>query len=371
MNKPYPPLERLHHLKLQDIQAKKNRIDEFRQELTTLEAQNSHKHAARINELRHLIHQIDTNEIETGYWLSYVSFIRKYQAITNEHQSRVADIHREHTTDNNTTQHMLMATQQLQQNLDSLVRDFIETFRVSDRDSAELGSHTPTPGDIVSTETSADEPKYHRPRHKCTYRRINHLREFLRQQQGKTRVVVHPDVIEAVRAEMVKHHLDPSQSNQTLVRYILKKLNQSVSKRHQCMGGRLKQSKPSNSWSRYYECAANIANILNPDFKPMDIPPEREQIICTLFEQAEMPFMKIRNSVKPGRKNFLSYPYIIYKICELLAFDEYLSHFELLKSDALLIMQDKWWKEVCRKLDWQFIPTVGRIDFISTTSIDQ
>lgn len=55
-----------------------------------------------------------------------------------------------------------------------------------------------------------------------------------------------------------------------------------------------------------------------------------------------------------------------YKLCELLGWDEYLPAFALLKSDDLLILQDNYFKLICKELNWQFVPTVGRIDVRET-----
>jgi hypothetical protein len=190
---------------------------------------------------------------------------------------------------------------------------------------------------------------------RCTYRRINHFREYLRQQQGKSRVVIPPEILDILRAELRKHHIQSGRCTPQIVRYLLKNLNQTATRSvphktnklsHQQQqkhsGPKLQQRQPQQpfSWCMIYEHTPTITILLNPAFRLIDIPPERERLLCHLFEKTEAPFEKYKLTVKKARKNFLSYPYMTYKLCELLGWDEYLPSFALLKSDDLLILQD-------------------------------
>ena len=58
----------------------------------------------------------------------------------------------------------------------------------------------------------------------------------------------------------------------------------------------------------------------------------------------------------PGRKNFLSYPYILFKFSELLELDELLNYFPMLKPTKLM-EQDVIWAKFCKHLKWEFYPT--------------
>ena len=60
----------------------------------------------------------------------------------------------------------------------------------------------------------------------------------------------------------------------------------------------------------------------------------------------------------PTRKNFLSYSYVLHKFCELLEYDHLLPYFTLLKSREKLQQQDKIWKDICKDLQWQYIPSI-------------
>jgi hypothetical protein len=77
-----------------------------------------------------------------------------------------------------------------------------------------------------------------------------------------------------------------------------------------------------------------------------------------MFLLIQEPFEKF----KGNRKNFLSYPYVLYKFCELLNLEDYLDNFSLLKSRDKLMKSDVIWKnmigEIYRKTNdpkWKFI----------------
>jgi len=55
--------------------------------------------------------------------------------------------------------------------------------------------------------------------------------------------------------------------------------------------------------------------------------------------------------------NFLNYYYTVYKLCELLQKNEFLSYFPMLKDKEKRIEQDDIWKKICEELNWVFIPT--------------
>lgn len=80
-----------------------------------------------------------------------------------------------------------------------------------------------------------------------------------------------------------------------------------------------------------------------------------EDRLKAMFAEIQEPF---KRNCPPQRKNFLSYGYTLYKMCELLGEDELLRYFPLLKSNEKLYAQDQIWKKICRDLRWEFIPSV-------------
>ena len=89
--------------------------------------------------------------------------------------------------------------------------------------------------------------------------------------------------------------------------------------------------------------------------KPPVMTPELEEKLCTLFMEIQRPYAKY---CPEDRVNFLNYYYTIYKLCELLEEDEFLSYFPMLKDREKRIEQDAIWKNICEDLNWEFIPTV-------------
>jgi hypothetical protein len=87
----------------------------------------------------------------------------------------------------------------------------------------------------------------------------------------------------------------------------------------------------------------------------MKMPGTLQERLKNMFNEIQSPFDK---HCPPDRKNFLSYSYVLYKFCELLSEDQYLIYFPLLKSRDKLASQDSIWRNICKELMWEFIPTV-------------
>ena len=84
---------------------------------------------------------------------------------------------------------------------------------------------------------------------------------------------------------------------------------------------------------------------------PPKISKQVEKVFINMFKQIQKPW----ELYKPkGRKNFLSYSYILHKFCELLDLDYLLHCFPLLKSHIKLMEQDEVWKKICNHLKWEF-----------------
>ena len=80
---------------------------------------------------------------------------------------------------------------------------------------------------------------------------------------------------------------------------------------------------------------------------------ETEERFTQMFMQIQEPW----ELYKPkGRKNFLSYPYILYKFSELLELDHLLVYFPMLQPTKLM-EQDTIWQKFCKHLKWEFYPT--------------
>lgn len=181
-----------------------------------------------------------------------------------------------------------------------------------------------------------DKPSYKDPPKEISYfsyKRINHLNEWLNQIQGKETTEIPEELYDKILMEIKKQRItNMADLSYDKVRCILKQL-----KVH-----------------KYYEHIPHIINRLNglpmPNFSL-----ELEEKLRIMFKQIQTPFLK---HSPPNRKNFLSYSYVLHKFLQLLEKDEYLGFFQLLKSRDKLAGQDRIWKKICEEIGWQFIPSL-------------
>lgn len=166
-----------------------------------------------------------------------------------------------------------------------------------------------------------------------SYKRDNHLNEWILQFQGRETTNIPNEVIDQLRAEFKKQKI--------------KNVNEICQKKVKSLLRKLRLSK-------YYEHSAYITNILN-GFNPPQMSQELEDKLRHMFREIQEPFDKHCPST---RSNFLSYSYVLYKFCELLGEDEYLPYFPLLKSKEKLRQQDVIWKAICGEVLWEYIATV-------------
>jgi hypothetical protein len=165
-----------------------------------------------------------------------------------------------------------------------------------------------------------------------SYKRENHFNEWISQFQAKESTSVPDIVVNQLRSEFKKQKIkDLSEITHEKVKGLLKKLN----------------------WAKYYEHVPYIATILN-GIQPPTMPQALEDRLRLMFHKIQAPFEKHKPA---NRKNFLSYSFCLYKMCELLGEDEYLPCFPLLKSKEKLYIQDQIWEKICNELRWEFIKT--------------
>jgi hypothetical protein len=87
--------------------------------------------------------------------------------------------------------------------------------------------------------------------------------------------------------------------------------------------------------------------------QPLRLDPVVEEKLRLLFIQIQVPFKK---HCPHGRKNFLSYPYCMYKFCQMLSYHNLLPYLSLLKGKEKLLLQEEIFKKICQELGWKFIP---------------
>lgn len=165
------------------------------------------------------------------------------------------------------------------------------------------------------------------------YKRINHFNEWLAQFQAKESTDIPDEVYDRIRIELRKERItNMAVLKHTKLKEILKKLG----------------------LSKYYEHVPHIICRLNGIAAPV-LSAETENRLRHMFKEIQPAFIR---HCPPERKNFLSYSYVLFKFCELLEMDEFLSCFPLLKSREKLHEQDKIWKKICEEMRWEFIRSV-------------
>lgn len=180
---------------------------------------------------------------------------------------------------------------------------------------------------------SNDKPSYKEPPKEISfyaYRRINHFKEILAQFQAKESTDIPIEIIQNIKNQIKKERIKLTSLTNKQTKEILKKLG----------------------YNKYYEHIPFIKDKLG--IKPPIMTPQLEETLCNLFIDIQIPYAKF---CPTDRVNFLNYYYTLYKLCELLGERTYLPHFPMLKEQKK-IEQDEIWKQICKELDWDFIPTL-------------
>lgn len=183
----------------------------------------------------------------------------------------------------------------------------------------------------------SEKPSYKDPPREITYfayKKSNHFNEWLAQFQAKESTDIPQDIIEAVLSELRKERIrDPKKVKKEKIREILQKLKMS----------------------KMYDHVQQIKNRIQQQMTSLTLSKEVEEKLQHMFKEIQPAFIKY---CPKGRSNFLSYPYVLYKMCQLLEMDEFLPCFQLLKSREKLYQQDQVWQQICRELGWQFIRSI-------------
>ena len=181
----------------------------------------------------------------------------------------------------------------------------------------------------------SDKPSYKDPPREVSYyayKRINHFNEWLAQFQAKESTEIPEEVFDHIQEQIKKERLQASSLNRSKIREILKKLK----------------------YNSFYEHVPHILSRLNGHTAPV-MGRETEEKLRYLFKEIQPSFQK---HCPAERSNFLSYSYVLYKLCELLELDDFLHCFPLLKNRDKLYAQDKIWEKICKDLQWEFIRSI-------------
>jgi hypothetical protein len=163
------------------------------------------------------------------------------------------------------------------------------------------------------------------------YRRINHFKEWLNQLQAKETTEIPDEVYSNIINEINKYkNIDLLKLSRDKMQDILKKLG----------------------YNKLYEHIPFIINKIS-GIMPPKIDRETEEKFIEMFTTIQDPWELFKPK---NRKNFLSYPYVLYKFSELLEKDDLLNFFPMLQPQKLM-EQDIIWQKFCKYLKWEFYPT--------------
>lgn len=166
-----------------------------------------------------------------------------------------------------------------------------------------------------------------------SYQKKNHLQELLNSVQGRETAPIPKNVIEDIQSELYKQGIVCSKDITRNKLYdVLKKLKMR----------------------RYYKNQTSILTQLT-GIKPKRMLSYEEDQINLMFGVLQKVYEK---HIPEGRINFLSYPYVLYKLCELLGMCWIKPYFKLLKGNTVLHKQDSVWKKICADIGWVYIPTI-------------
>jgi len=171
-----------------------------------------------------------------------------------------------------------------------------------------------------------------------SYSRSNHFLQWLRACQGKESVTIPDEILKGVCHELVKRRVQSGDITSRKIRECLKTMRKR----------------------KYYEHVVLITSLLSGKTPPR-FTPQVERTLQRLFLCVQRPFTIAVAALCPERKNFLSYSFILTKLCGLLrdSIDErWLTAWPSLKGKDKIYRSDKLWAHMCRQLGWKFYPSI-------------
>lgn len=329
-------LEKLHKKKITDLKKNQLHIDKKKQQLTELKLKNKDttKIEKQIDELQFKGTQMDYFNTAGDLIINYYEQ-KNHKYPTNEEQKSILELFSEPVVQENKTNKILSEYVKRIEGVNIDKYDGKNRIIKCDTCGIEKIYH-PTEGSFICdecgdmTDIIIDEDFIIKDI--SCYHRSGRLKEWLNQFQAKENTDIPESVYDKIKYELKKRRInDYSKLTRNMIREILRKLK----------------------LTKYYDNVPFIINKLNNIPAPK-MNHKTEKIILEMFDMIE----SIWDIVKPkDRKNMISYPYLLHKLCELLEYDEFLPSFPLLKSPDVLAEQDKIWKRICDQLNWEFYPS--------------
>lgn len=167
---------------------------------------------------------------------------------------------------------------------------------------------------------------------KYMYKPVTHLDDTMRYAEAREAHVVPIENLEALMVKLRKRRVKPEDITIAMIRDLC-------------------TDTPGCHVQHTVQCYSRLTGI-----QPRRFLPFMKQQIRMMFNAQEAPFR--RHAL--DRVNNLSFPFTVYKYCELLGYWEMLEPLRLLRTNPNKGLHDHIYASVCasEELDWQFIPTL-------------
>lgn len=170
---------------------------------------------------------------------------------------------------------------------------------------------------------------------KYSYKRVIHFVDKIHKLQACENTKIPQGIFTSIKNECKKEHIKPKDLT-------VEKIRTYLSKYH---------------YTKYYDNVYQIYKQLTNK----TILNNSEQIEVQLvnkFIQVEEVYDNYILVNNKNRTNFINYKYILYKLCQLLGYDEYLKYIQLSKNKSKIQQLDQIWKQIVDRLGYEYIPTV-------------
>jgi hypothetical protein len=197
------------------------------------------------------------------------------------------------------------------------------------------------------------------------YKPPNHFAEIIGHFQGNRSSTAPAEIVDRISWYCKRYKHKPHEIRPGLVRFFLRRMQQEENNRFR----HSRKTDPDDSLKRYtdyYKHAPEIAHRLS-GIPPPYMTPMQEDKVTALFPLVVAaykmsPRYQERLANRAGRvkdvPNCMNYYYTLYKLCQLLGYDEFLPFIPLPKStDNIDSNDDQGWKFICDMYGWQYWPT--------------
>jgi hypothetical protein len=200
------------------------------------------------------------------------------------------------------------------------------------------------------------------------YKPPNHYAEIISQFQGKRRASAPQDVVDVVADYCKRYGFEKHKITPQIVRMFLKQKQQEETtfRKYSKVKPAMTPGTPVRKYTDYYKHCPEIAWRLS-GIPPPYMTPSQEDRIIALFPlvveayKTSPRYLKRkadRTNRKKANPNLLNYCYVLFKLAQLLGYDEFLPYIALPKSTANIDENDEaGWKHICDVNGWQYIPT--------------